>query len=86
MTNGTKSHSENDFFWIFKTLIISLLGVGKLKKSLVICHFCIFITFCPMKQGALRKKRMWQRSGCHILGKVNMNRRFFLLGVARVCA
>ncbi len=74
-------------FWIFKILIIRVLGVGELKKLLVICHFCIFITFCPMKQGVhCAKKRMWQRGGCHILGKVNMNRRFFLLGVARVCA
>lgn len=38
-------------FWIFKILIIRVLGVGELKKLLVICHFCIFITFCPMKQG-----------------------------------
>lgn len=44
-------------FLDFKILIIKVLGAGKLKKSFVICHFCIFITFCPMKQGVHGAKK-----------------------------
>ena len=74
-------------FLVFKNL--DYQGVMCWEFEKVICHlsFLHFHYFLLHEAGcAWRKKRMWQRGGCHILGKVNMNRRFFLLGVACVYA